>query len=74
MKEISLADYVEQHGQTETAKHLNITQGAVWQALERGRNVKVIVHEDGCIEGVEIKAFGRRERLVDGASNHKATG
>lgn len=60
MTEIQLKDYVAQHGQTETAKRLGLTQGAVWQMLQSSRAISILVEESGAVGfAYERKPIGR---------------
>lgn len=61
MKEKSLQQYVEKYGQTETAKRLSVTQGAVWQMLKSNRIIKVVEHKNGRIEAYERKPIAKRK-------------
>ncbi len=60
MTERTLADYVEEHGQTATALELGITQGAVWQMLRAQRAIFVVKLPGGQLEAFEKKPVGRR--------------
>ncbi len=44
MEKIPLAQYVKQHGQTGTANHVGLTQGAIWQMLQNQRCVDVVIN------------------------------
>lgn len=57
MKDIPLTEYVELHGQGETARRLGITQGAVWQMLRANR--QIYVKEALTVEAYEVKPIGR---------------
>lgn len=60
MKETPLSEYVEAHGQTETARRLGLTQGSVWQMLKAGRAVLILEAECGAISfAYERKPIGR---------------
>jgi predicted DNA-binding protein (UPF0251 family) len=59
MSEMTLTEYVALHGQTKTAEQMGLTQGAVWQMLQRGRDVRVVAHPDGAVEFYERKPVGR---------------
>lgn len=57
MERIPLADFCQTHGQTEAAKKLNMTQGALNKALKTGRKVHVIAQDDGTFSAEEVKPF-----------------
>ena len=59
MKETTLEKYVQQHGQTATAKDLGLTQGAVWQMLRAKRAVFVYQNSNGQLEAFEKKPVGK---------------
>ena len=54
----SLAEFVREHGQTEAGRLLGVTQGAIWQMLEKGRRVYVREVIPGRYEAEEIKPIG----------------
>ncbi len=60
MNERTLADYVEEHGQTATALKFRLTQGAVWQMLRAQRAIFVVELPGGQLEAYEKKPVGRR--------------
>jgi predicted DNA-binding protein (UPF0251 family) len=62
MTEFTLSQYVDTHGQTETASRLGITQGAVWQMLKSGRSILVTESKDGTVEAWERKTVGKRQQ------------
>jgi len=62
MTEFTLLQYVDTHGQTETANRLGITQGAVWQMLKSGRSILVTESDDGRVEGWERKPVGNKNK------------
>lgn len=59
MSEVSLAEYVQEHGQTTTAERLGLTQGAIWQMLRSERDIVVREGDDGSLEAIERKRIGR---------------
>lgn len=60
MNEITLKMYVDTHGQTETAKRLGLTQGAVWQMLKSSRQIQIRESDDGSVSwAYERKPIGR---------------
>jgi hypothetical protein len=61
MKQISLEEYVELHGQTETARRAGLTQGGIWQMLQAGRRIFVKERADGTdlIDLEEVKPIRR---------------
>jgi hypothetical protein len=66
MKKIALSDYCSSHSQFAAAKVLGwTTQGAVWQALQRGREIYIVEHEDGSLSAYEVKHLaGRRVQTM----------
>ena len=57
---IPLKDYVAEHGQTDTAAAIGVTQSAVGQMLRAGREIYVVTLPDGSVEGKEWRTVGRR--------------
>lgn len=62
MTEFSLSQYVEKHGQTETASRLGLTQGAIWQMLKSERKIVVTELKNGEVEGWERKPIGNKNK------------
>ncbi|PHM22119.1 Cro/CI family transcriptional regulator [Xenorhabdus budapestensis] len=62
MERISLSDFVSQIGQGETAALFGVRQSAISKALAIGRNITVIVHQDGRVEAEELKPFPAHRR------------
>lgn len=60
MNEIPLSEYVEKHGQTQTAIGLGVSQGAVWQMLQNERCIFVVESESGHISAYERKPIGKQ--------------
>ena len=60
MKERTLSEFVEEHGQTATAEKLGVTQGAVWQMLKNKRAIYVVETSNGQLNAFEKKPVGRR--------------
>ena len=60
MTKIKLADYLEAKTQAEFAEEIGVTTGAVWQMVRSGRNIEVIISNDGTVSAHEIKPVGRR--------------
>ncbi|MEM1191529.1 MAG: Cro/CI family transcriptional regulator [Pseudomonadota bacterium] len=59
MEKRSLQDYVEEHGQTTTARRAGLTQGAIWQMLNSDR--QIFVDEDGqTVSLSELKEITKR--------------
>jgi hypothetical protein len=59
MKQKSLAEYVEIHGQTETAKRAGLTQGAIWQMLRDGRRIFVTETGEDTVALEEVRSITR---------------
>lgn len=57
MQPIPLKQFVSDKGQTEAARLLKMTQGALSKALRRNRLVFVTQQEGGVFKGREIKDF-----------------
>lgn len=57
MKNETLQEFVAKVGQTEAARALGVTQGAIWQCLRDGRDVHVLHRDEGRVEAIEIKSF-----------------
>jgi hypothetical protein len=60
MDRTPLSEYVDLHGQTETARRAGLTQGSIWQMLKSERRIFVIEHDDGSISLEEHKQLARR--------------
>jgi DNA-binding transcriptional ArsR family regulator len=75
MKRIPLSEYVSEHGQTKTATDLGMYQSAVSKALKSGRNVTVLVYENGKVEAEEHRPFpcNKPSDSVGLNSKHSAT-
>lgn len=56
MEKTSLSDYAQINGQSQTAKELQLTQGAVSKAIRCGRNIFVFKKE-GKLCAEEIRPF-----------------
>ncbi|WP_313087203.1 Cro/CI family transcriptional regulator [Stutzerimonas nitrititolerans] len=57
MRRIPLKEFAEAKGQTEAAKSLGLTQGALNKALRVGREIYVIEHADGTHTAEELRPF-----------------
>ena len=64
MTQKTLSEYVEAHGQTETARRAGLSQGAIWQMLQAGRRVFVTEMGDGTVELEEIKPIKRNTAVA----------
>lgn len=64
MNEKPLHKYVEEHGQTETARRLDVSQGAVWQMLKSGRDITIVDNGDGSISAYEKKPIGGNKAVA----------
>ncbi|ERK06077.1 hypothetical protein J8631_09820 [Serratia fonticola] len=64
MERISLQDFVSSKGQEKTAELFGIRQSAISKALALGRNITVIVHDDGRVEAQELKPFPSQKTLA----------
>ena len=63
MRTIPLSEYLAEVGTQRTlADALCIQQSAVSQMVRSGRNIEVILHEDGKIEAREIRPVPARPR------------
>ena len=49
-------------GALRIAKMLNIQPSAVQKAVEVGRNITIIEHDDGKVEGYEVRPFPFKSR------------
>jgi hypothetical protein len=58
MKKTPLSEYVNEHGQTATAKRAGLSQGAIWQMLQSERQIFVLDYGDA-IALEEHKRIGR---------------
>jgi hypothetical protein len=65
MQKIPLSDYVLANGQSKTAAELGMYQSAISKAIKQGRQVNVLVHEDGEIEAEEIRPFPSSSKRSD---------
>jgi hypothetical protein len=59
MTQKTLSEYVEAHGQTETARRAGLSQGAIWQMLQNGRRVFVTEIDAETVELEEVKPIKR---------------
>jgi predicted DNA-binding protein (UPF0251 family) len=59
MTQITLSEYVELHGQAETARRAGLSQGAIWQMLRAERRVFVTETGDGTVTMEEVKPIKR---------------
>lgn len=55
----SLAEYVDIHGQTETARRAGLTQGAIWQMLRSGRKIYVTETGIDTVALEEVRSINR---------------
>ena len=63
MKTVPLSKYLAEIGtQQMLANALGIQQSAVSQMVRSGRNIEVIIHEDGRIEAQELRPIPARPR------------
>ena len=63
MKTVPLREYLAEIGtQQVLANALGIQQSAVSQMVRSGRNIEVIIHEDGRIEAQELRPIPARPR------------
>ena len=63
MKTVPLSKYLAEIGtQQVLANALGIQQSAVSQMARSGRNIEVIIHEDGRIEAQELRPIPARPR------------
>lgn len=63
MKTVPLSKYLAEIGtQQALANALGIQQSAVSQMVRSGRNIEVIIHEDGRIEAQELRPIPARPR------------
>ncbi|WP_313489154.1 Cro/CI family transcriptional regulator [Stutzerimonas nitrititolerans] len=57
MRRIPLKEFAQAQGQTQAAKALGLTQGALNKALRVGREIYVIAHTDGTYTAEELRPF-----------------
>uniref|UniRef100_A0A3B0MGY9 Regulatory protein cro n=1 Tax=Arsenophonus endosymbiont of Trialeurodes vaporariorum TaxID=235567 RepID=A0A3B0MGY9_9GAMM len=57
MKQLTLAEYVNIHGQEKTAKTFGIYQSAINKVIHSKRKITVFIYEDGKVEAKELKPF-----------------
>jgi len=63
MKTVPLSEYLAEIGtQQVLANALGVQQSAVSQMVRSGRNIEVIIHEDGRIEAQELRPIPARPR------------
>lgn len=62
MNRIHIKEFVAEHGQTEAAVLLGMTQGALSKAIRVGRDVYVTKHEDGTYTAEEVRPFPSQHR------------
>lgn len=64
MERIPLEEFVSSKGQEKTAEIFGIRQSAISKALAFGRNITVIIHDDGRVEAEEVKPFPNNKHLA----------
>lgn len=57
MRRIPLSEFAKEHGHTKAAQILGCTQGGLSKAIRVGRDVYVIVDEDGTVTAQEQRPF-----------------
>ena len=57
MRRIPLTEFAKEHGHTKAAQMLGCTQGALSKAIRVGRDVFVILEEDGSLSAQEQRPF-----------------
>lgn len=73
MNEIRLSDYAAQHTQQGAARALGWTQSAVWQALQAGRDIYIVEHDDGGTSAYEVRHLaGERVTVRPAPSSEEA--
>ena len=56
MKEMTLKQFLEGRTQKDVADIMGLTQGAVWQMIKHGRDIRFMVNDDGSVSDFfEIK-------------------
>lgn len=61
MEKLSLSEYVARTSQGKAAKVFGIQQSAICKAIAEGRNITVIIHDNGQIEAEEVKPFPNKK-------------
>lgn len=54
---IQLFDFARSLGQEEVAKLIGVSQGNISLAMKKGRDIRVIEHEDGTVSAYEVKPY-----------------
>lgn len=67
MKRLPLSIFVSQKGQEKAAEMFGVRQSAISKALSSGRNITVIISDDGSVEAEELKPFPSSRRDVAAA-------
>lgn len=62
MYQITLGEYVKEHGQVKAGEALGVTQIAISKALRAGREIFVVISEEGNVSAFENKAFPSKRR------------
>lgn len=62
MNRIHIKEFAAEHGQTEAAILLGMTQGALSKAIRVGRDVYVTKHDDGTYSAEEVRPFPSQHR------------
>lgn len=62
MNQITLGEYVKAHGQVKAGEALGVTQIAISKALRAGREIFVVISEEGNVSAFENKAFPSKRR------------
>ncbi len=62
MSQMTLKQYVNEHGQVKAGAALGVTQIAISKALKAGREIMVVISDEGDISAFENKAFPSKRR------------
>ncbi|MNC51347.1 Cro [compost metagenome] len=65
MKTLTLEEYLAGHGtQSDLAKALGIQQSAVSQMFRAKRDIRITIHDDGCVEANEVRPIPARKNAA----------
>lgn len=65
MSRMSLAEYAKIHGQAKTANDFGVIQCAVSKAIRSGRDIFVIIQQDGSVKGEEVRPFPSHKKTLN---------
>jgi len=65
---MTLEQYVKEHGQVRVGAALGVTQIAISKALRAGREIFVVISDEGTVSAFENKTFPSKRRTNESKS------